>query len=127
MPISVNPFKGGSRLDKDLDADGDGTISAEEWEAERASRGMSGMTTVTTKYQLAQDYPGATVKNRLGPRNPSQPNTPFSNVKLPVAQVGQPLNYWNNKSAAHPTAAELFEMELAAKEAAAAGKAPMRR
>ena len=120
MPLSVDPFKGSSRLNSDLDADGDGTITAEEWEAERASRGMAGMTTVTTKYQLAQDYPGSTVKNKLGPRNPLQPNTPFSNVALPAEPPAQPLNYWSNKSAALPTAAELFEMELAAKEAAAA-------
>ena len=39
MPLSVDPFKGSSRLDSNLDADGDGTISAEEWEAERATRG----------------------------------------------------------------------------------------
>ena len=115
MPLSVDPFKGSSRLNTDLDADGDGIITEEEWAAERASRGMAGMTTVTTKFQLAQDYPGSTVKNKLGPRNPLQPNTPFSNVALPEEPKVESQNYWTGKSHAHLSAAELFELELEAK------------
>ena len=51
MPISVDPFKGSSRLNADLDADGDGTITAEEWEAERATPvSYTHLTLPTTPY-----------------------------------------------------------------------------
>lgn len=115
MPISVDPFKGSSRLDKALDADGDGTITAEEWEAERASRGFVGMDRQSTKYSLAQDFPGATVKNCIGPQSPHVHNTTYTNIKLPANAPENPDNktYWAGTNHSAPTAADLFEQQLA--------------
>ena len=74
------------KLDGELYADGDGIISQEEWEAEWASRGdlAAAVTRKTTKHQLAVDYPGATIKNKLGPQSPVVLNTPFTAVTLPA-------------------------------------------
>lgn len=115
MPISVDPFKGSSRLNADLDADGDGTITAEEWEAERATRGFVGMDRATTKHSLAQDYPGATVKNCIGPQSPHVHNTTYTNIKLPPNPPENPENkkLWAGVNHAEPTAADLFEQQLA--------------
>lgn len=74
------------QLDKPLDADGDGMVSQEEWEAEWASRGdlATSVTRETTPYQLAVNYPGATIKNMIGPQDPHVKNTPFTAYKLPA-------------------------------------------
>ena len=74
------------KLDGALDADGDGIVSDAEWEAEWASRGDLAMavTRKTTPYQLAVNYPGATIKNKLGPQSPHVLNTPFTAYKLPA-------------------------------------------
>ena len=114
-----------NRMDTALDADGDGEITAEEWEAERASRGQlaSAVTRETTKYALAQDYAvntgpipwGSTVKNALGPRNPHVLNTPFTAVSLEetpkVAPSEQPSGWWA-KPEQEPSAAMLFEKKV---------------
>ena len=115
MPISVDASKGSSRLDTNLDADGDGTITAEEWEAERASRGFIGMDRESTKFSLAQDFPGATVKNCVGPRSPHVHNTTYTNIKLPGNGPENPENktLWQGNNYSHPTAADLFEQQLA--------------
>jgi len=107
--LSVNASKGSSTLDKNLDADGDGIITAEEWEEERAGRGVLGNTTVTTKFALAQDYPGATVKNRLGPRNPHMLNTPFTNVGMQKDPPSPTSQVWGLPPSQEKTAAQLFE------------------
>ena len=101
-------------LDGELDADGDGKISQEEWEAEWAQRGdiAGAVTRKTDKYHLAVDYPGATIKSKLGPRSPHVHNTPFTAVKL-NDEVGETTTLYGNPNAVPKTAAELFEEELA--------------
>ena len=98
------------KLNRPLDADGDGKVSAEEWAAEIEARGILGNTKVTTKHALAEDYPGATVKNMLGPRNPHMMNTPFTNVTLPPEPSSPPPA--SNKPYEKPTAASMFEKKL---------------
>ena len=80
------------QLDKPLDADGDGMVSQEEWEAEWASRGdlATSVTRETTPYQLAVNYPGATIKNMIGPQDPHVKNTPFTAYKLPADPAPNP-------------------------------------
>ena len=114
-----------NRLDTALDADGDGIITAEEIQAEGATRGelFSAVTRETTKYALAQDYAvkdgpipwGSTVKNALGPRNPHVLNTPFTAVALeetPKVPPSQQESGWWAKPAQEPSAAMLFEKKL---------------
>ena len=112
-----NPFKSGT-LDGELDADGDGKISQEEWEAEWASRGdlAAAVTRKTDKHHLAVDYPGATVKNKLGPRSPHVLNTPFTAFKL-NDEAGATAPLYGDPNAVPKTAAQLFEEELAVREA----------
>ena len=106
-----------NRLDTALDADGDGIITAEEIQAEGATRGelFSAVTRETTKYALAQDYPGSTVKNALGPRNPHVLNSPFTAVKLEetpkVAPKDQPSGWWSGPKE-ELSAAQAFEKSL---------------
>lgn len=111
----ARPFA--NRMDTPLDADGDGIITQEEWDAEGASRGQlyAAVTRKTTKYTLAQDYPGSTVKNNLGPRNPHVLNTPFTAVDLgPETKIPPSQHEWWQAPKPDPTAAELFEAKLAA-------------
>ena len=120
MPLSVDPFKGSSRLNGDLDADGDGIISQEEWEKEWAERGdlAGAVTRKTTKHQLAVDFPGATIKNKIGPRSPMVLNTPFTAVTLPADPPPNPDMPWGKKPPVEMTAAEAFEAKIAARKAA---------
>ena len=114
-----------NRMDTALDADGDGEITAEEWEAERATRGelASAVTRETTKYTRAQDYAvkdgpipwGSTVKNALGPRNPHVLNTPFTAVSLdetPKVPPQEQASGWWSKPEQEPSAAMMFEKQL---------------
>jgi hypothetical protein len=107
-------------LDTHPDADGDGIISQEEWEAEWASRGdlAGAVTRETTRHQLAVDYPGATIKNKIGPRSPHVLNTPFTAARLPANSPpleDKFVEYWGKAPQVEPTAAMLFEQSLANK------------
>ena len=118
FPVTRSPWA--NRMDTPLDADGDGIITEEEWEAERQSRGSlaSAVTRKTTAHSLATDYPGATVKNQLGPRNPHVLNTPFTAVPIEADKKTPPSqNIWWQKPKLEMTAAEAFEAKLAAQRA----------
>ena len=76
-----------------------------------------GNTVVTTKFALAQDYPGSTIKNKLGPRNPHMLNTPFTNVSLD-GEMGPSIasTIWGKPAYHEPTAGEMFVKNLEAKK-----------
>jgi len=105
-----------SNMDKPLDADGDGIVSQEEWEEEWAMRGdiAGAVTRTTTPYQLAVNYPGATVKNQIGPRSPVVLNTPFTAVQLPANPPPNPDTPWSKGPVKEETAATMFEAQLKA-------------
>ena len=113
MPISVDPFKGSSRLNADLDADGDGTITAEE-EAERATRGFVGMDRATTKHSLRRTTRVRRSKTASA-RSRCTCTTTYTNIKLPANPPENPENkkLWAGVNHAEPTAADLFEQQLA--------------
>ena len=81
-------------------------------------RPQRAVTRTTTKHQLAVDFPGSTIKNKIGPRSPVVLNTPFTAVTLPADPPPNPDMPWGKKPPVEMTAAEAFEAKIAARKAA---------